>query len=60
LKTRKEIKEEIEATIRTLKNYHEAYHQREIPFDVMSDKARECHTTIGALKWVLGENDRYD
>lgn len=60
MKSEQDIKEEIEATVKTLSNYHEAYHNRKIPFDVMSEKANECHAIIGALKWVLGENDRYD
>lgn len=60
LKSKSEVKEEIEATIQTLKNHHKAYQDRKIPFDVMSDKSTECHAIIGALKWVLRENDRFD
>jgi len=60
MKNEQEIREEIEATGRTLKNYREAYKQSKIPFDVLEQKVNECHATIGALKWVLGENDRYD
>ncbi|MCR6108612.1 hypothetical protein HXA34_20185 [Salipaludibacillus agaradhaerens] len=60
MKTKKEIKERIDATVSTLKKYHEAYHQKKIAFDVMSDKVNECHAIIDTLKWVLGENDRHD
>jgi hypothetical protein len=60
LKTEQEIRDEIEATARTLSNYEEAYVEGRVRFDVLSDKTTDYHATISALKWVLGENDRYD
>ncbi|GFN32441.1 hypothetical protein PCURB6_27010 [Paenibacillus curdlanolyticus] len=60
MKSEAEIREEIESTIQTLKNYHKSYSQMEIYFDEMCEKVQKCHTRIGVLKWVLGENDKYD
>ena len=36
MKSEQEVRDEIEATTKTLNNYHEAYHKRKIPFDVMA------------------------
>lgn len=60
VKTILEIEEEIEATRRTLENYRNAYKKGKIPRDVLDNKFTDCTATIQALKWVLGENDRFD
>lgn len=60
MKTEEEIREEIEATLRTIANYRNAYKKSKIPKDVLHDQLIDCVATIDALKWVLGENNRYD
>jgi hypothetical protein len=60
IKSKEEIEEEIGATKRTLENYQNAFKQEKIPMETLRSKHTECTATIGALKWVLGENDRFD
>lgn len=60
MKTEKEIRDEIEATKKTMNNYKNSYKKGEIPKDVLKKALLDCSATIDALKWVLGENDRYD
>lgn len=60
IKTEKEIREEIEAIKRTINNYREAVKQGEFPKERMRFVLLENQSMISALKWVLGENDRYD
>lgn len=60
MKTEKEIREEIECCKRTMSNYKKAHEEKKIPKDVLESKLLECKNMILALKWVLGENDRYD
>lgn len=60
MKTEKEIREEIKATIRTEEIYKKAYELKKIPKDVFINQIETMNATINALKWVLGENDRYD
>lgn len=60
MKNEKEIREEIEATKRTISNYRESYKKGKIPYDVLQNCIIDCSATIDSLKWVLGENDRYD
>lgn len=60
MKTEKEIRDEIEATARTIANYCNAYKQKQIPEDVLHTQLIDCQATIAALEWVLEENDRYD
>lgn len=60
MKTEKEIREEIEATKRTKDNYRKAYNEKKIPKDVFLSQLVDLNATIDTLKWVLGENDRYD
>lgn len=60
LKTEKEIRDEIEATNRTIKNYKDAYKKGKIDKEILESQIIDCIATIDALKWVLGENNRYD
>lgn len=60
MKSREEIEREIEATKRTIANYKKAYEDKKIPKDVLTNQLIDLRATIDALKWVLGENDRYD
>lgn len=60
MKTGEEIKDEIIATERTIQNYRNAFMNKEIPVDVFQTQIVDCQATIAALRWVLGENDRYD
>ena len=60
MKTREEILSEIKATDRTLKNYRQAYKDGKIDRDTLKHYITDCTSTIDALRWVLGENDRYD
>lgn len=60
MKTEKEIREEIEATERTKDNYRKAYAEGKISRVDWIGYIHDCTATIDALKWVLGENDRYD
>lgn len=60
MKTKEQIREEIEATKRTMNNYRDAFLNKEIPEDVFKTQITDCYATIAALSWVLGENDRYD
>lgn len=60
MKTADEITAEIEATERTIENLYQAYNKGDIPRQVLSNGLREANATMAALKWVLGENDRYD
>ncbi|WP_143314752.1 hypothetical protein [Clostridium sp. HBUAS56017] len=60
MKPEKEIQEEIEATQRTIQNYRNAYKEGKIPKDVLETQLIDCSATIGALRWVLGKNERYD
>lgn len=60
MKTEKEIREEIELTKKTIQNYRNAYKNNKIPEDVLENQIIDCSATIDALRWVLGENDRYD
>lgn len=60
MKSKKEIREEIEATKRTMNNYRKEFKEGKITRDNLSDNILDCNATIDALRWVLGENDRYD
>lgn len=60
MKSEKEIREEIEATKRTIEKYREEYKKGKIPKDILKHQFVDCSATIDALRWVLGENDRYD
>lgn len=60
MKSEQEIREEIEATKRTIANYRNAYKQGEITRESLNIHLYDCEATIAALTWVLGENDRYD
>jgi len=60
MKTEEQIREEIEATKRTMDNYCNAYKEGKIPKDSFQTQVTDCYATIAALSWVLGENDRYD
>lgn len=60
LKTEKEIREEIENCEKTVENYRKSHKDGKIPFDVLKSAVHENGSMIAALKWVLGENERYD
>lgn len=60
MKTEKEIREEIEASQRTIGNYRKAYKDGKIPKESLEHALIDNQSTIATLRWVLGENDRYD
>lgn len=60
MKTENDIRKEIEATKNTINNYTKAYRDNKIPKEVLNSQLIDLRATIDALKWVLGENDRYD
>lgn len=60
MKTEKEVREEIEACKKTIQNYRNAYKQSKIPKEVLKSELIQNESMIAALRWVLGENDRYD
>lgn len=60
MKTEEEVKEEIEATKRTADNHSKAYKDGIITKECLKIYIIDCKATIDALRWVLGENDRYD
>lgn len=60
MKIEKEILDEIEATKRTIDNYKNAYKNGKITKEILKTQITDCSATIDALRWVLGENDRYD
>lgn len=60
MKTEQETEKEIESTKKTIHNYRTAYKQGKIPVDVLKSKLIDCESTIHALEWVLGRNERYD
>jgi hypothetical protein len=60
LKSEQDVRNEIDATVRTLDNYQKAYKEGKIPFDVLKVEFTDKTATIQALKWVLGENERFD
>ena len=60
MKTEQEILDEIKANERTIENYQQAYSDNKIPFEVLKTEHISTTATIQTLKWVLGENDRYD
>jgi hypothetical protein len=60
MKTEKEIRDEIEALNREDDNYRKAHKARKIPKDVLKSHLSQNSSMRLALKWVLGENDRYD
>jgi hypothetical protein len=60
MKTEEEIRDEIAATYRTIKNHKIAYQCGIITKDDLKIIKVDCESTIDALRWVLGENDRYD
>ena len=60
MKTEKEIRDEIEACKRTIKNHQDAIKNGELLAKYAHPVIDSCLAEIGALRWVLGENDRYD
>ncbi|PGT90002.1 hypothetical protein [Bacillus thuringiensis] len=60
MKTREEIDAEIQATKQTIENYRKAVKDGEFPKEGLRSVLVEKEATISALRWVLGENDRYD
>ena len=60
MKTKQEIKEEIIATQNTVQNYRKAFKNGKINKKVLKAQIADCIATIDALRWVLGENERYD
>lgn len=60
MKKESEIRDEIEATKKTIENYKVAYKNGKITEDILENQLTDCSATIDTLKWVLGENDRYN
>lgn len=60
MKNENEIKDEIKAINKTMVIYRKAYKNEKIPKDVFKQQLADCMATLDTLKWVLGENDRYD
>ena len=60
MKSEKEIREEIKATEKTIENYRNAYKRGDISFKNLREQLIDTGATIQTLRWVLGENDRYD
>lgn len=60
MKTEKEIREEIRTIEREIDNYHNAYNEGAIPFSILRNVIQQNGAMVSALKWVLGENERYD
>ncbi|EGO63551.1 hypothetical protein [Acetonema longum] len=60
MKTEREIRDEIEATQRAAQNCRRSYQNKKISQEVLKDMLIDCQATEDALRWVLGENDRYD
>jgi len=60
MKTEAEIRDEIDKTKKTKENYRREYEANKITKSLAIRTTIDCTATISALKWVLGENDRYD
>lgn len=60
LKTEQEVKEEIEATIKTIGNVRKAYKEGKITKELLKIYLTDLQGNLSALRWVLGENDRHD
>jgi hypothetical protein len=60
MKTEKEIRDEIEAINRDDERARKEYKDGEIPKVVLRSKLLQNSSMRLTLKWVLGENDRYD
>lgn len=60
MKSFTEVNVEIQAAERTITNYREAFAEGEIERPELKRALAENQTTIAALRWVLGENDRFD
>lgn len=59
-KTEKEIRDEMDAIRRTIENYRNAVKEGDFPKERMKFVLLENNSMLLALKWVLGENDRFD
>lgn len=60
MKSKEEIRNEIEAARRTIENHRNAFNEGKITRDSFKSALIDNEATIAALRWVLGENDRYD
>ena len=60
LKSEQDIKNEIESAGKTIENYQKAHKEGKIPFEILKTEHLYNSGMIQALRWVLGENDRYD
>lgn len=60
MKTEQEIRDEIGAAERTIENYRNAVKKGSFPKESLQLVITENQSIIAALRWVLGENDRYD
>lgn len=60
MKSYTEIMSEIETSERTLNNYREAFDAGEIDRLALKRALADHGSTVAALKWVIGENDRFD
>ena len=60
MKTEQEVKQEIKNCETTIDNYSRAYENGKVPNEIFKQVKEEYKAIILTLKWVLGENDRYD
>jgi ribosomal protein L29 len=60
LKTEQEIINEIDACLKTIENYKNAYAHKKLRKNIAQLETVQFTGMILALKWVLGENDRFD
>lgn len=60
MKSEKEIRQEMETLNRQNEEIRKSYKNGEIPKEVFQTSIRQNNAMKSALKWVLGENDRFD
>lgn len=60
MKTEQEIRDEIEACLKTIENYTNAYKEKKISKTIAQSEILQFTGIVLGLKWVLGENDRFD
>lgn len=60
MKTEKEIRDYMELVNRSIENLKKALRENKIPEVVYINQRINLDATLSTLRWVLGENDRYD
>jgi hypothetical protein len=60
MKTQTEISQEIDNCLKTIENFNKAYKEKKITKRVAQIETLQYAGMVLALKWVLGENDRWD